>query len=142
MKILANRENRIMKDSRGMELEEGKGAAPSKRPAPRWCPRGNTKTEKCKLQKMRQRELAEKKEDEQDYWFNHLWLMTKPKQMWWKKWLAKDENGSSDNSSGEKEVEVTLDKGGSNPESGNGNLGSGNGNPGSGNGNPGEEEDR
>jgi hypothetical protein len=35
---------------------------------------------------MRQRELTEKKEDEErDYWFNHLWAMTKPKQIWWQK---------------------------------------------------------
>jgi hypothetical protein len=51
------------------------------------------------------------------------------------KWLAKEENGSSDDSSSKEEVEVTSNKGGSNPESGNGNLGSGNGNPG-------KEEDR
>jgi hypothetical protein len=32
---------------------------------------------------MRQRELSEKKEEEeQDYWFNHLRPMTKPKQTW------------------------------------------------------------
>jgi hypothetical protein len=31
---------------------------------------------------MRQRELAEKKEEEEwDYWFKHLQPMTKPKQM-------------------------------------------------------------
>jgi hypothetical protein len=45
------------------------------------------------------------------------------------------ENGSSTDSSGEEEVEVTSDKGGSNPELGNGN-------PRSGNGNPSEEEDQ
>jgi hypothetical protein len=34
------------------------------------------------MQKMCQRELAEKKEEEeQDYWFNCLWPMTEPKQM-------------------------------------------------------------
>jgi hypothetical protein len=41
--------------------------------------------------------------------------MTKPKQTWWEKWLAKEENGSSDDSSGEEEVEVTSAKGDSNP---------------------------
>jgi hypothetical protein len=56
--------------------------------------------------------------------------------------LAKEENGSSGDSSGEDEVEDTSDKGGSNPESGNGNSGSGNGNLGSGNGSPGDEEYR
>jgi hypothetical protein len=80
---LANMVNRVMQDSRGKKLEEGKGAASSKRPTPRWCRRGITKTQKCRLQMMRQRELAEKKEEEErDYWFNHLQPMTKPKQMW------------------------------------------------------------
>jgi hypothetical protein len=85
---------------------------------------------------MRQKELAEKKEEEQrDYWFNCLRLMTKVKQTWREKWLAKEENDNSGDSNSEEEVEVTSDKGGSIPESGNGN-------PRSGNGNPGEEEDR
>jgi hypothetical protein len=87
------------------------------------------------MQKMRQRELAKKKEeDERDYWFNHLQPMTKPKQTWQEKWLAKVENDSSGESSGEEKVEVTSDKGGSNPKLGNSNSDSGNGNPG-------EEED-
>jgi hypothetical protein len=71
-----------MQDSRGRE-PKGKGAAPSKRLAPQWFPRGITKTQKHRLQKMRQKELAEKKEEkEQDYLFNRLWPMTKPKQTW------------------------------------------------------------
>jgi hypothetical protein len=48
---------------------------------------------------------------------------------------------SSGNSSGEEEVEVTSDKGGSNPELCNSNSRSGKVNPGLGTGNPGEEED-
>jgi hypothetical protein len=64
----ANTENRVMQDLGGRKLEEGKCVAPSKRPAPRWCPRGITNTQKRRLQKMRQRELAEKKEEEEwDY---------------------------------------------------------------------------
>jgi hypothetical protein len=55
-----------MQDSRGKKPEEGKCATPSKRPAPWWCPWDITKTQKYILQKMCQRELAEKKE-EQDY---------------------------------------------------------------------------
>jgi hypothetical protein len=54
--------------------------------------------------------------------------MTKLKQTWWEKWLAMEENGSSSDSSGEDEVEVTSAKGDSNP--------------GSGNRNPGRKEDR
>jgi hypothetical protein len=49
MENLANTENRVMQNSGGRKLEEGKGAAPSKRPALRWCPRGITKTQKCRL---------------------------------------------------------------------------------------------
>jgi hypothetical protein len=72
-----------MHDSGGKKPKEGKGAAPSKRPTLILCPRGITKTQKHRLQKIRQRELAEKKEEkERDYWFNCLWPMTKPKQTW------------------------------------------------------------
>jgi hypothetical protein len=131
-----NMENWVMQDSGGRKPEEGKGAAPSKRPAPWWCPRGITKTQKHRLQKMHQRELTEKKEeDERDYWFNRLCPMTKPKQTWREKWIAKEENGSSGDSSGEEEVEVTSAKGDSN-------SGSGNANPESGNHNSGGKEDR
>jgi hypothetical protein len=78
-----NMENQVMHDSGGKKPEEGKGAAPSKRPAPQWCPRGISKTQKHRLQKMCQRELADKKEEEErDYWFNRLRPMTKPKQTW------------------------------------------------------------
>jgi hypothetical protein len=39
-------------------------------PVPCWCPRGLTKTQRCRLQKMRQRELAEKRmEANWDAWF-------------------------------------------------------------------------
>jgi hypothetical protein len=126
----ANTENQVMQDSGGggREPEEGKGAAPRKRQAPWWCPRGITKTQKHRLQKMRQRE------EERDYWFNYLWPMTKLKQMWREKWLGKEENSSNSDSSGKEEVEVTSDKGGSYPKSCNGN-------PASGNGSPGDEED-
>jgi hypothetical protein len=58
------------------------------------------------------------------------------------KWLAKEENGRSDHSNSEEEVELTMDKGGNDPELGNSNSGSGNGNLGSGNDNPSEEEDQ
>jgi hypothetical protein len=91
---------------------------------------------------MHQKELAKKKEEQQwDYWCNRLGPMTMVNQTWQEKQLAKEENGSSGDSSSEEEVEVTSDKGGSNPESGNDNSGSGNGNPGLGNGSPGGEED-
>jgi hypothetical protein len=83
MENSANTKKWVMQDSRGKKPEEGKGAAPSKSPAPRWFPRGITRTQKCRLKKMCQRELAEKKEEEErDYWFNHLRTMTKLKQTW------------------------------------------------------------
>jgi hypothetical protein len=83
---------------------------------------------------MHQRELAEKKEEEEwDYWFNCLLPMTKPKQTWWEKWLAKEEGCSSSDSSGEEASKVTPTRGEDNPESGDRNSESGNCNPESGN---------
>jgi hypothetical protein len=102
---------------------------------------------------MHQRELAEKKEEEeQDYWFNRLWPMTKPKQMCREKRLAKEEGCSS----GEEVSKVTPIRGEDNPELGDGDPESGNYNPESGNchpelgnrnpdlgnSNPGKENDR
>jgi hypothetical protein len=55
--------------------------------------------------------------------------MTKPKQTWQEKWLAKEEGGSDEDSSGEEVNKVT-------PTRGENNLGSGDGNPESGNYNP------
>jgi hypothetical protein len=141
MENSANIENQVMQDSGGRKPKEGKGATPSKRPVPQWCPRGITKTQKCRLQKMHQREL--------DCWFNCLRPMTKPKQTWQEKWLAKEEGGTSGDSSGEEVSKVTSargeDKTGSgakNPESGDCHLESGNRNPDSGKSNPGKENDR
>jgi hypothetical protein len=115
MKNSVNMENWVVQDSGGKKLEEGKGAAPSKRLAPRWCPRGIT-TQKRRLQKMCQRELAKKKEEEErNYWFNCLRPKTKPKQTWWEKWLAKEECCSSGDSSGEEASKVTLARGEDNP---------------------------
>jgi hypothetical protein len=78
-----NTKNRVIHDSGGRKLEEGKGVAPSQKPAPWWCPWGITKTQRCKLLKMHQKELAEKEEGQWDYWFNRLQPMTKLKQTWW-----------------------------------------------------------
>jgi hypothetical protein len=57
----ANMENWVIQDSVGRKAEEGKCATPCKRPTPQWCQRGITKIQKRRLQKMLQRELAEKK---------------------------------------------------------------------------------
>jgi hypothetical protein len=151
-----NMEHRVMQDSGGggKKLEGGKGVTPRKRLAPRLCPRGITRTQKWRLQKMHQRELVEKKEEEEwDYWFNRLQPMTKPKQTWWEKWLAKEEGSSSGDKSGEEASKVTPARGEDNPESGDGNPDSGNcnlesgpksgnRNPDSSNSSPGKENDR
>jgi hypothetical protein len=148
-----NTESRVIQDSGGKKPEEEKGVAPSKRPAPRWCPRHIIKTQKRRMQNMRQRELAQKKEEEeQDYWFNRLQPMTKRKQTWWEKQLAKEEGCSSGEEAtmvttarGEDTLELgdrNLDLGNCNSELGNCNLDSGNRNPDSGNSNPGKENDR
>jgi hypothetical protein len=82
--------------------------------------------------------------------------MTKPKQTWQEKWLAKEEGSSRGDSSGEEASKVTLARGEDNPGSGDGNPESGNYNPesgnchpesgnrdpDSGNSNPGKENDR
>jgi hypothetical protein len=75
------------------------------------------------LQKMRQRELAEKREEEQqDIWFNRIRPMTKVKQIWHEKWLAREGNGNSNSEEGvgvtSDKGESTLDKGNSNPDKG------------------------
>jgi hypothetical protein len=122
IKNLANTGNQVMQDSRSRKSEDGKGASPRKRPAPTWCPRGITKTQKHRLQKMRQRELAEKKEEEEwDYWFNCLWPMTKPKQTWQEKWLTKEEGGNNGDGSGREASKVTPARGEDNPGLGDGN---------------------
>jgi hypothetical protein len=95
---------------------------------------------------MHQRELAEKREEEErHYWFNRLRPMTKPKQTWREKWIAKEEGCSSSDEA----RKVTPARGEDNSESGDGNLESGNchlessnRNPNSGNSNPGQENDR
>jgi hypothetical protein len=63
------------------KLDEGVGRI-GKRPAPRWCPKGLTKMQRRRLQKMRQREIAEKGMDQRDAWFNQARPMTKPKKTW------------------------------------------------------------
>jgi hypothetical protein len=79
---------------------------------------------------MRQRELAKKKEEEERYyWFNCLWPMTKPKQTWQEKWLAKEDGCSSS----EEVSKVTPAKGEDNPKLVDGNPESGNCNTESGN---------
>jgi hypothetical protein len=83
---------------------------------------------------MHQRELAEKKEEEEwDYWFNRLRPMTRPEQTWQEKRLAKEEGCSNSDSSSEEVSKVTLVRGKDKLESNDGNPESGNYNPESGN---------
>jgi hypothetical protein len=71
-------------------------------PAPKWCPKGLSKTHRHRLQKMRQREIAEKREeDDHDRWFNQAHPMVVVTQTWREKHLAKEEgDGSSDSDDG------------------------------------------
>jgi hypothetical protein len=96
-KKLVNTENRVIQDSGCKKQEEGKGAPPSKRPAPRWCPRGITKTQKTHIAKYASKRVGREKkvEEERDYWFNRLRPMTKLKQTWREKQLAKVEGCKS-----------------------------------------------
>jgi hypothetical protein len=48
--------------------------------------------------------------------------MTKVKQTWCEKWLAREENGNSNDSSSEEEVGVISDKGESTSDKGSSNL--------------------
>jgi hypothetical protein len=52
------------------------------------------------MQKMCQRELVEKREEEQrDLWINRIRLMTKVKQTWHEKRLVREEDGNNSDSS-------------------------------------------
>jgi hypothetical protein len=82
-------------------------------PEPRWCPGGLSKTQRWRLQKMRQTEIEEKqREEECDLWFNQVRPMVKVKQTLREKRLAKEEGESSSSGSEdgqgrqEKEVET------------------------------------
>jgi hypothetical protein len=113
-------------------------------------PKGYYQDTKHRLQKMHQRELAEEKEEEeQDYLFNRLRPMTKPKQTWQEKWLAKEEGSHNGDSSSEEASKVTPARrednpgsGDGNPESGNCNLELGNCHPELDDNNPGMDNDR
>jgi hypothetical protein len=77
MENSANTKNWVMQYSGGREPEEGRAGLHS-------IAQGVlARYKKHRLQKMHQRELPEKKEEEEwDYWFNCLRPMTKPKQTW------------------------------------------------------------
>jgi hypothetical protein len=88
--------------------------------------RGVLPRQRCKVQKMCQTELVEKREEEQrGLWLNRIRPMTKMKQTWHEKRLAREENSNSSDSRSEGEVgvtsdegESTSDKGSSNPDKG------------------------
>jgi hypothetical protein len=121
-----NTEHRVRQNSVSKNLEVRKDVTPSRWLAPQWCLRGITKTQKRRQQKMCQRELAEKKEEEErDYWFHHLRPMTRLEKTWTGKWLGKEEGGSS----GAEASKVTPARGEDNPGSGDRNPKSGNCHP-------------
>jgi hypothetical protein len=86
--LVANMESRVMENSANMESRVTENSANTESWVTKnsanienWVMQdsgGITKTQKHRLQKMSQRELAEKKEEEErDYWFNRLWPMIK-----------------------------------------------------------------
>jgi hypothetical protein len=118
MENLANTENRVMQNLGARNQKKGKVLLQAKGQLHGGA-QGVLPRHKKRLQKMRQRELFVKKEEEErDYWFNHLWPMTKPKQTWREKWLPKEEGSSYDDSNGGEAGRLT-------PARGEYNLGSG-----------------
>jgi hypothetical protein len=73
--------------------------APGTKPAPRWCPPRLSRTQKCRVQRLRTMEMTEKmKEEERDRWFNEDRPMVIPKKTWREKrlaWEEKDDDTSS-----------------------------------------------
>jgi hypothetical protein len=69
------------------------GMGERKMPTPKWCLAGLTKTQRRRLQKMRQAELAEKREEDVcDKWFNQARPMTGIRKTWREQCLAREEN--------------------------------------------------
>jgi hypothetical protein len=61
------------------------------------------------LQKMYQREVAEKRREEEcDKWFNQDWPMMKVMHTWREKWLARQENSDSSDGSHDEEEKDKL----------------------------------
>jgi hypothetical protein len=83
-------------------------------PAPRWCPTGLTKMQTRLLQKLRQRGIAERhNEEERDNWFNRACPMVPTWLTWKEKRLVKeDDSGSNseDTSTQLAEEEVNIEK--------------------------------
>jgi hypothetical protein len=110
----------VQKDKAGGEMLGGTFGKlrPSKgyrgAPAPRWCPMGLSKTQRCRLQKMRQKELAKKeRERKRDEWYAQARPMVVPRKIWREKWLAREEkdegeinDGSSEDKGQASNVEV------------------------------------
>jgi hypothetical protein len=61
-------------------------------PNPRWCPSRLSKPQRCRLQKLRQAEIAAAREEaSHDAWFNQVCPITEPKRTWREKRLTKEE---------------------------------------------------
>jgi hypothetical protein len=98
------------------QSRESKGAISSEKamPKPRWCPVSLSKTQRRRLQKLRKKELEEEKEEKAwDEWFNQVSPMTKPKQTWREKRLAREEGSNNENTdqssvSGSEVVDVSM----------------------------------
>jgi hypothetical protein len=104
-----SRVTRVLGDRNPERSNDGTVAKVGRRPAPRWCLSGISKTQCCRLQKLGQKELPEKRdEEERDRWFNHARPMTKVKQTWRDKRLAHEENDSDSDRSNEGRIEEKV----------------------------------
>jgi hypothetical protein len=103
---------RVARISGGRNSEGSSGTAVVKvgrKPAPQWCPRGIRKTQRRRLQKLCQKELGEKRDDEEhDRWFNHARPMMKVKKTRQEKRLAREENNSNSDSSNKERAKEEL----------------------------------
>jgi hypothetical protein len=84
----AKMENRAMQDSGGGGHETGrrKMCCSKQKAGSMMVPKGYYQDTKMQITKDAPKRVGwEKEEEEQEYWFNHLWPMTKPKQTWWGK---------------------------------------------------------
>jgi hypothetical protein len=82
-------------------------------PAPRWCPPGLTKTQRRRVQKLRAREIEERRrEAKRDTWFNKEHPMITNKKTWKEKRIEEgkdnDSGSEGDVAAGEPGMEVDI----------------------------------
>jgi hypothetical protein len=81
MENSVNMENQVMHDSGGQETRRRKRCCSKEKASSTVVPKGYYQDTKTQIAKDASKRVGwEKEEEEQDYWFNHLRLMTKLKQ--------------------------------------------------------------